>query len=220
MSVCCTDTLRATRGGQPSELISMLGIDLHKRFKRVRSTAVEADVERDAHEPRRGSRRGARGVHVSAPVAVEATTPTWSFVDQIIGDIGSVCVVRYAQDEAKAAMRRKPIGLDAQRLADALRREGVVVSTSTPTNSRLRRLCRHRLMLTQLRSSACCDACVRSLLHQPRRSAGSATPQCRRSTMARRHRVAAASAGARSPPCGLSSGESAGPRARRSGGAP
>jgi transposase len=86
-------------------------------------------------------------------VAVEATTPTWSFVDQIGDRVGQVCIVDTRKTKLKAGYAAKTDRLDARRLADALRRESVVSIYVPPRAIReLRELCRHRLMLTQLRT--------------------------------------------------------------------
>lgn len=60
---------------------------------------------------------------------------------------------RYAQNEAESGYAAKTDRLDARRLADALRRESVVsIYFPPPPIRELRELCRHRLMLTQLRT--------------------------------------------------------------------
>ena len=223
MSVCCTDTLRATRGGQPMETDQYIGIDLHKAF--FQACAMTRSGERMWEEkyPRTSEGIAAWRARCSreCAVAVEATTPTWSFVDQIIGDVGSVCIVDTRKTKLKAGYAAKTDRLDARRLADALRRESVVsIYFPPPPIRELRELCRHRLMLTQLRTRVLQR--MRALLLRqglgdpPART----TPQCRRSTMARRHRVAAASAGGARHHAACRAGNQRAPRARRSGGTP
>jgi transposase len=86
-------------------------------------------------------------------VAVEATTPTWHFVDQITRHVGTVCVVDTRKTKLKAGYAAKTDRLDARRLADALRRESVVsIYVPPPAIREQRELARHRLMLTQMRT--------------------------------------------------------------------
>jgi transposase len=86
-------------------------------------------------------------------VAVEASTPTWHFVDQIGADVGPVCIVDTRKTKLKAGYAAKTDRLDARRLADALRRDSVVsLYVPPPAIRELREVCRHRLTLTQLRT--------------------------------------------------------------------
>jgi transposase len=86
-------------------------------------------------------------------VAVEATTPTWHFVDQVQDHVGQVCVVDTRKTKLKAGYAAKTDRLDARRLADALRRESVVsIYVPPPAIRELRELCRHRLTLVQMRT--------------------------------------------------------------------
>lgn len=132
-----------------------IGIDLHKAF--FQACAMTRSGERMWEEkyPRTSEGIAAWRARCSreCAVAVEATTPTWSFVDQIIGDVGSVCIVDTRKTKLKAGYAAKTDRLDARRLADALRRESVVsIYFPPPPIRELRELCRHRLMLTQLRT--------------------------------------------------------------------
>ena len=64
-----------------------------------------------------------------------------------------MCIVDKRKTKLKAGYAAKTDRLDARRLADALRRESVVsIYFPPPANRELRELCRHRLMLTQLRT--------------------------------------------------------------------
>ena len=86
-------------------------------------------------------------------VAVEATTPTWHFVDQITAHVATVCVVDTRKTKLKAGYAAKTDRLDARRLGDALRRESVVsIYVPPPAIREQRELARHRLMLTQMRT--------------------------------------------------------------------
>lgn len=132
-----------------------IGVDLHKVFfqacaitpkgERVwegRFMRTAEDIERFV------SRCGG-----TTAVAVEATTPTWHFVDQIAGRVGHVCVVDTRKTKLKAGYAAKTDRLDARRLADALRRESVVsIYIPPPAIRELRELCRHRLLVTQMRT--------------------------------------------------------------------
>ena len=66
------------------------------------------------------------GAVVGALVAVEASGPTWAFVDAIQVHGVDVCVVDTRKTKIKAGYAAKTDKLDARRLADALRRESVV----------------------------------------------------------------------------------------------
>jgi hypothetical protein len=59
-------------------------------------------------------------------VAVEASTPTWAFVDRVGPHVGALHVVDTRKTRLKAGYAAKTDRLDAQRLADALRRESIV----------------------------------------------------------------------------------------------
>ena len=59
-------------------------------------------------------------------VAVEATFPTWAFVDAVLPTGARVCVVDTRKTKLKAGYAAKTDRLDARRLADALRRDSVV----------------------------------------------------------------------------------------------
>ena len=132
-----------------------IGVDLHKAS--FQACAVNRTGERlwEARFPRTPEDTCAFVARCSrqTAVAVEATTPTWSFVDQIVAQVGHVCVVDTRKTKLKAGYAAKTDRLDARRLADALRRESVVSIYVPPLAIReLRELCRHRLMLTHLRT--------------------------------------------------------------------
>jgi transposase len=137
------------------EIDQYIGVDLHKAFFQV--CAVNPRGER-MWETRYARTPAAIGTFVTrctpqTAVAVEATTPTWSFVDAIGAHVGQVCVVDTRKTKLKAGYAAKTDRLDARRLADALRRESVVsVYVPPPRIREWRELCRHRLTLTQLRT--------------------------------------------------------------------
>jgi transposase len=132
-----------------------IGVDLHQAF--FQACAVTADGTRvwEARFPRtpegvaafleRGSTRWT--------VAVEASGPTWHFVDAIVGAVGAVRVVDALKTRLKAGYAAKTDRLDARRLADALRRDSVVGIYYPPVAIReLRELCRGRHTLVQERT--------------------------------------------------------------------
>ena len=105
-----------------------IGIDLHKAFFQV--CAVNDTGERQWEErwPSTAEGRAALVQRCSrhSHVAVEASSPTWAFVDQIVEHVGAVTVVDTRKTRIKAGYAAKTDRLDARRLADALRRESVV----------------------------------------------------------------------------------------------
>jgi transposase len=87
-------------------------------------------------------------------VAVEASGPTWSFVDQLQGRLARVVVVDAAKTRWKAGYAAKTDRLDARRLADAVRRDSVVAIYYPPAAIRdLRELCRYRRSLVRTQTS-------------------------------------------------------------------
>jgi transposase len=87
-------------------------------------------------------------------VAVEASSPTWAFVDRIVGHVGDVQVVDPRKTRLKAGYAAKTDRLDARRLADALRRDSVVGIYYPPAAIRdLRELGRYRCHLARLQAS-------------------------------------------------------------------
>lgn len=137
------------------EIDQYIGIDLHKAFFQVCAMAKTGERLWEGRFPR--TPEGVAGfVERCTPqmaVAVEATSPTWSFVDQIVDHVGRVCVVDTRKTKLKAGYAAKTDRLDARRLADALRRESVVsIYVPPPAIREQRELARHRLMLTQMRT--------------------------------------------------------------------
>jgi transposase len=87
-------------------------------------------------------------------LAVEASSPTWAFVDRVVDHVGAVHVVDARKTRLKAGYAAKTDRLDAQRLADALRRDSVVGIYYPPAAIRdLRELGRYRCHLARLQAS-------------------------------------------------------------------
>jgi transposase len=143
------------RGGQPMDR-EYIGIDLHKAF--FQACALTATGERlwEGRFPRTPegvARFIARGVDERRAVAVEATGPTWAFVDAITPTGATVCVVDPRKTKLKAGFAAKTDRLDARRLADALRRESVVsIYIPPPAIRELREMCRGRHQVVRLRT--------------------------------------------------------------------
>jgi transposase len=94
----------------------------------------------------------ARGI-VGAELAVEATGPTWAFVDAVTALGVHACVVDPRKTKLKAGFAAKTDRLDARRLADALRRGSVVsIYVPPPAIRELRELCRGRQQLVRTRT--------------------------------------------------------------------
>ncbi len=95
----------------------------------------------------------ARGVGTAQAVAVEASGPTWAFVDALQPTGARICVVDPRKTKLKAGFAAKTDRLDARRVADALRRESVVsIYVPPPAIRQLREVCRGRHQLVRLRT--------------------------------------------------------------------
>lgn len=132
-----------------------IGVDLHKASFQVCAMTTRGERLWEARFARTADGIGAFVARCTtgSAVAVEATTPTWHFVDQITAHVGAVCVVDTRKTKLKAGYAAKTDRLDARRLADALRRESVVsIYVPPPAIREQRELARHRLMLTQMRT--------------------------------------------------------------------
>lgn len=137
------------------EIHQYIGVDLHKAFFQVCALDPRGERVWETRYDRSpdGIRTFVTRCTPQTAVAVEATTPTWSFVDAIGAHVGQVCVVDTRKTKLKAGYAAKTDRLDARRLADALRRESVVsIYVPPPAIREWRELCRHRLTLTQLRT--------------------------------------------------------------------
>ena len=133
-----------------------IGVDLHKAFFQV--CAIEPNGERLWEQRWPTTAEGiaafvARcGAH--SQVAVEASSPTWAFADRVVAQVGAVHVVDTRKSRLKAGYAAKTDRLDAQRLADALRRNSIVgIYYPPPAIRDLRELCRHRTQLARLQAS-------------------------------------------------------------------
>jgi transposase len=132
-----------------------IGVDLHKASFQACAVSPRGERLWEARFARTADGLGAFVARCTprSAVAVEATTPTWHFVDQITAQVAAVCVVDTRKTKLKAGYAAKTDRLDARRLADALRRESVVsIYVPPPAIREQRELARHRLILTQMRT--------------------------------------------------------------------
>src|SRR6266496_2367387 len=147
--------LRAVRGGQPMDR-QYIGIDLHKSFFQacvLTQTGERLWEGRFSRTPEGLTRFIARGVGPQQAIAVEASGPTWAFVDALAPTGAAVCVVDPRKTKLKAGFAAKTDRLDARRLADALRRESVVsIYIPPPAIRELREVCRGRQQVVRLRT--------------------------------------------------------------------
>jgi transposase len=135
--------------------LQYIGIDLHKAS--FHACAIDADGTRlwESAFPR--TRDGiaafaARGIR-EAQLGVEATAPTWSFVDAVTAYGAHAHVVDPRKTKLKAGFAAKTDRLDARRLADALRRQSVVsIYVPPPAIRELRELSRGRQQVVRLRT--------------------------------------------------------------------
>src|SRR5262245_29477595 len=148
--------LRAVRGGQPMNR-EYIGIDLHKSFLQACVMTPTGERRWEGRFPRTPdgiARLIARGVSAASAIAVEATGPTWAFVDALVPTGARVCVVDPRKTKLKAGFAAKTDRLDARRLADALRRDSIVsIYVPPPAIRELREVCRGRHQLVRLRTS-------------------------------------------------------------------
>jgi transposase len=133
-----------------------IGIDLHKAFFQVCAMTWTGERRWEQRWPTTDA--GIAGLLAQcgsdSRVAVEASSPTWAFVDRIVDHVGAVHVVDARKTRLKAGYAAKTDRLDAQRLADALRRDSVVgIYYPPPAIRDLRELCRYRCHLARLQAS-------------------------------------------------------------------
>jgi transposase len=129
-----------------------IGVDLHSRF--FQACAVAPSGERRWEDRFLRTATGFAAFQERCQsmdaVAVEASGPTWHFVDTMTPHVGKVVVVDAFRTRLKAGFAAKTDRLDARRLADALRRESVVgIYVPPPAIRELRELCRHRQTLVR-----------------------------------------------------------------------
>ena len=133
-----------------------IGIDLHKAFFQACAIGVTGDRRWEGRFPRSAAgiaQLHARGLGEDVAIAVEASGPTWAFVDALAPSGARVCVVDPRKTRLKAGVAAKTDRLDARRLADALRRESVVsIYVPPPAIRELREVCRSRHQVVRLRT--------------------------------------------------------------------
>ena len=86
-----------------------IGVDLHKAFFQVCAMTRAGERQWEGRYPRtpEGVSAFVERCTFTAAVAVEATTPTWSFVDQIVASGRDRVRRRHAQDKAEGWLRRQ-----------------------------------------------------------------------------------------------------------------
>lgn len=133
-----------------------IGIDLHKAFFQACAVTPSGERRWERRFPRTAEGIAhfvARGVGPHQAIAVEASGPTWAFVDALAPTGAAVCVVDPRKTKLKAGFAAKTDRLDARRLADALRRESVVsIYIPPPAIRELREVCRGRHQVVRLRT--------------------------------------------------------------------
>jgi len=133
-----------------------IGIDLHKAFFQactMRETGERQWEGRFARTPEGIARFIARGVGPHQVLAVEASGPTWAFVEALRHTGARICVVDPRKTKLKAGFAAKTDRLDARRLADAVRRDSVVsIYIPPPAIRELREVCRGRHQVVRLRT--------------------------------------------------------------------
>lgn len=133
-----------------------IGIDLHKAFFHVWAMTSTGERQWDQRWPTTdaGIASLLTRCGMQCWIAVEASSPTWAFVDRVVDHVGAVHVVDSRKTRLKAGDAAKTDRLDARRLADALRRDSVVGIYYPPPRIRdLRELCRYRCQLARLQGS-------------------------------------------------------------------
>jgi transposase len=133
-----------------------IGVDWHKAFFQACALTAGGDRLWEGRFPRTPAGIAqvvARGVDARRAIAVEASGPTWAFVDALSPTGAPVCVVDSRKTKLKAGFAAKTDRLDARRLADALHRESVVsVYIPPPELRELREQCRGRHQIVRLRT--------------------------------------------------------------------
>ena len=132
-----------------------IGVDLHKAFFQACAVTATGEARWADRFPRSAEGVAVFGARCGAAtiVAIEASTPTWHFADQIRGAVGAVIIVDPFKTKIKAGYAAKTDRLDAARLADALRRDSVTpIYYPPPAVRELRELCRYRQALVRTRT--------------------------------------------------------------------
>jgi transposase len=133
-----------------------IGIDLHKASFQACAVSDTGERHWEGRFPRTAegiARFIAHGVSAAQAIAVEASGPTWAFVDALAPTGATIAVIDPRKTKLKAGFAAKTDRLDARRLADALRRESVVSIYVPPLAIReLREVCRGRHQVVRLRT--------------------------------------------------------------------
>lgn len=133
-----------------------IGIDLHKAFFQGCALAPDGTRRWEQRWPTTDAGITAlltRCTRQSA-LAVEASSPTFSFADRVVEAVGELYIVDSRKTRLRAGYAAKTDRLDARRLADALRRQSVVPVYYPPRAIRqLRELCRYRAALVRVRTA-------------------------------------------------------------------
>ena len=133
-----------------------IGIDLHKACFQACALSATGERRWEARFPRTAdgiARFVERGIGAHSAIAVEASGPTWAFVDAIVPTGATACVVDPRKTKLRAGFAAKTDRLDARRLADALRRDSVVsIYIPPPAIREMREACRGRHQLVRLRT--------------------------------------------------------------------
>jgi transposase len=142
-----------------------IGVDVHKAFFQACAMTGTGERQWEARYDRTAA--GIQGFltrcHPATVVAVEATGPTWSFVDAVQSGVGRITVVDPRKTRLKAGFAAKTDRLDARRLADAVRRDSVVgIYVPPPAIRERREVCRGRHQLVRLRTRV--SQMIRALL--------------------------------------------------------
>lgn len=133
-----------------------IGIDLHKAFFQACAMTGRAERQWEGRWPTSDAGIAALLTRCGpqSHVAVEASSPTWAFVDRLVDHVGAVDVVDTRKTRIKAGYAAKTDRLDARRLADALRRDSIVgIYYPPPAIRDLRELGRYRCHLARLQAS-------------------------------------------------------------------
>jgi transposase len=151
-----------------------IGIDLHKAFFQVCAKDVTGETCWEERWPRTAGGIAAFLARCgpSSCVAIEASGPTWSFVDAVVDGVGQVQVVDPRKTRLRAGFAAKTDRWDARRLADALRRQSVVaIYVPPPAIRQLRELSRYRATVVRMRTT------LKQRLHALLLRPGLATPR-------------------------------------------
>jgi transposase len=104
-----------------------IGIDLHRAF--FQACSVQPDGTRRWEGRFANDAAGLTAFvarcHGASAVAIEASGPTWAFMDRLQPQLAQVQVIDPRKTRLRAGVAAKTDRLDARRVADALRRDSV-----------------------------------------------------------------------------------------------